>query len=160
MKPSKKITVLLALLGAAALFLSCGKKDMGGAVKNGKLGLSFTSHSSGSTASSSLPLVMKGKIDNYDRLDEKEKKKLRLYLMEQSSTEKIWHIEPEVSVDSKGEWSGITWLGNQRTGNGETYTVCILALEERLKLRNGNHPVDRKPAFIGETCISIKRQDK
>jgi outer membrane protein assembly factor BamB len=160
MKQSKKFTVLLALLGAASLILSCGKKDTGGTAKSGKPGLSFTSHSSGSTVSSSLPLVMKGKIDNYDRLDEKMKTKLHLYLMEQSSTEKIWHIEPEVSVDAKGEWSGKTWLGNPRTGNGETYNVCILALERKLKLRNGNHPVARKPAFIGETCISIKRQDK
>ena len=103
---------------------------------------------------------MKGTITNYDSLSAEQKKNTHLYLVEQSTMEKIWHIEPETTVDAHGNWSGLTWLGKWREKNDDNFHVCIVALDKKLKLNNGNHPVKEKPMGMAETCIDMTRDMK
>lgn len=156
----------IAFLMFLILTTGCSKdKDENEVVKESSsvndIVLKFTSHNAGNVVSRPLPLKMTGKIENYSDLDDEVKKNgLNIYLIEQSTKERIWHIEPRGKVDNDGNWKAITWLGNYRQGNRNTFNVCVFASKNRLKLRNGNHPVKVKPDNIGEECIKLVRKDK
>ncbi len=157
----KKASVLICLLVSISLVVSCSKK--GGETSSpqkGDISLTFTSHKSGDVVQKPLPVTMKGTVKNYDSLSAEQKKNMHLYLVEQSTMEKIWHIEPEATVDAQGNWTGKTWLGKWREKNDDNFHVCIVALDKKLKLRNGNHPVDKKPSGLAETCIDMTRDMK
>lgn len=130
-----------------------GEKESG--KSSGKVELSITSHSSGQKVNRPLPLKMKGRIKNFSDLRRED---LYIYIIEQSTKEKIWHIEPRAGIDSKGNWHAITWLGNPRLGKWSRYNVCVFASPVKLKLNDGDHPVREKPGNNGEFCIQLKRR--
>jgi hypothetical protein len=127
----------------------CGDKS------GGDVELSITSHKSGQRVYRPLPLKMRGRIKNFS---DHKKEDLHIYLIEQSTRERIWHIEPRARIDNKGNWSAVTWLGNPRVGKYSTYNVCVFASPVRLKLNDGDHPVKEKPEHNGEFCIKLKRR--
>jgi|GEM_PF-1550894 len=150
---AKNSVLFLSVIFITVMTAACGKKST--AVQ-----FNFTSHKDGSVVSRSLPLKMSGTVVNYDKLDAKLKNNLHVYLIEQSTKEKIWHIEPEGTLDSKGIWRAITWLGNPRQGNHNIFNVCVFATDEILELNDGDHPVKEKPDFLGEACITVRRVDR
>lgn len=159
-------TCTVRILSALFLFIfiltgpACKNKEQVTAPQGKKIELTIESHKPGNTVRRPLPLVMHGRIKNYAELTGTGSNKgLFVYLIEQSTREKIWHIEPQVVIDDKGNWKGVTWLGNKITGNRSKYNVCVFASEKELKLKNGNHPVKDKPAATGESCLEINRKD-
>jgi hypothetical protein len=141
------ITIIMLLL---SIQFGCGGKS------SGDVELTITSHQSGQRVYRPLPVKMRGSVKNFSDL---KKEDLHIYLIEQSTKEKIWHIEPEARIDSKGNWSAVTWLGNPRVGKYSMYNVCVFASPKRLKLNDGNHPIKEKPEHNGEFCIKLKRRD-
>ena len=133
---------------------ACSKK----ASQKGEMALTISSHKTGDKVVNFMPLTMKGSIKGYESMPADKKKNLHLYLVEQSTQERIWHIEPEAKIDAKGDWSAVTWLGKRHEKNDNNFHVCAVALDKHLKLKNGNHPVKEKPAGMGETCIDLERQ--
>ncbi|MCU0848607.1 MAG: hypothetical protein MUD12_12035 [Spirochaetes bacterium] len=148
-----KLITISALALVLALFPACKKEG----TSTGEIGISITSHKSGDSVARPIPMKISGSIEGYEKLSEEKKSGINIYLVEQSKTEKIWHVEPKAAISGNGTWTGVTWLGNARQGRREMFTVCAFATMEDLKLKNGNHPVDQKPASIGETCIELKR---
>ena len=151
----KKTIPALLFSGILAL-TACGNLDKG---KKG-FTLTFTSHKAGETVDTSLPLRMKGKVEGYKSLSDEQRKNLHLYLVEQSTPERRWHIEPAAVISPDGDWTAVTWLGNRHQGNGSTFHVCLVALDKALKLRNGDHPVKEKPKGMAEVCIDLVRRDR
>jgi len=153
MKIIKKTSaIIIASMALIFIMAGCSKKEE-------LVNFSFTSHKDGQRVSSHHPRTIRGTITNFNELPDDVRNNLNIYLIEQSTRESIWHIEPRGSVDKDGNWRAITWLGNRRQGNRNTFNVCVFASEERLKLNDGDHPVDEKPDNIGEACIQIKRVD-
>lgn len=153
-KMLKKTGTFITIIILVVLVQSrCGKKKSG-EKSSGDVQLSISSHKSGQKARSPLPLKMRGRIKNFSDL---KKEDLYIYLVEQSTKERIWHIEPRARIDKKGNWSALTWLGNPRVGKYSRYTVCVFASPVKLKLNNGNHPVKEKPEHNGEFCITLNR---
>ncbi|MFC1670229.1 hypothetical protein ACFL20_07520 [Spirochaetota bacterium] len=156
MKLIKKIGIILFIFASSIMLVSlsgCKK----GQKATGKVKLKFTSIKHENTVSRPLPILVKGEITNYDNL---KGKGIHIYLIEQSLKEgKKWHIEPKCKLTGDGKWQGPTWLGNKKQGNKSTFNLCVFASSKVIKLRNGNHPVWKKPANIGENCIKVKRVD-
>jgi len=146
-------------LSCLLIFASCAKGEQG-PVQDKKIQLTFESHKTGDTVKRPLPVIMHGRISSMKELQEPGKAAgLFVYLIEQGTREKIWHIEPMAVIDDKGTWKGLTWLGNRITGNRSRYNVCVFASRKELKLNDGNHPVKEKPENTGEACIELIRKD-
>jgi len=131
-----------------------------GCSKDEPVTLTITSPRKGAVLSRPLPLKVKGRITNFEKLPAEQQQNLHIYLIEQGSGEDIWHIEPAVRVSQKGTWRGLTWLGNRKQGNRKSFTLCAFSSPQKLDLNNGNHPVKEKPENNGEVCISVKRRDR
>ncbi len=148
-----KSSIIIFSFSLIVFIIACGNKKN----KNNTIAFSFINITENQKVSRPLPLVVKGKITNYDSLPKDVKSKLYVYLIEQSTKERIWHIEPKVSVDDQGNFRGLTWLGNSWQGKWSTFNICVFAVNSPLKLNNGDHPVKVKPMHMGEKCIQIKR---
>jgi len=143
-----KFLKFISIIAATIIIISshaCSKKS-------DFIKFKITSHKTGEIVSRPLPLTIRGKILNYNK-----KESLYIYIAEQSTREKIWHIEPRARVNSKGRWRALTWLGNRKQGKRNLFRVCVFALDSPLELNNGDHPVKEKPDSIGELCIKLKR---
>lgn len=152
----RKATIPFCLILILIVAVSCSKKSS----QKGEMELTITSHKTGEKAVNPMPLAMKGKVEGYNSLSAEKKKNLHLYLVEQSTQERIWHIEPEAKLDEKGNWTAVTWLGKRHEKDDNKFHVCLVALDKRLKLKNGNHPVKEKPKGMAETCIDLEREMK
>ncbi len=154
---NKTPALLFLIFTLPVLILSCSGEKKNELKETGNIEFTFLNVKQGDTLSNPLPVKIKGKIKNFTDIENRDK--LRLYLVEQSTREKIWHIEPRGKISKEGEWSALTWLGSKRHGNKNTFNLCVFVTEEELRLNNGDHPVKKRPDSVASKCIQLKRRD-
>jgi hypothetical protein len=101
---------------------------------------------------------VRGKISNYEKLSDKYKNQMWLYLMVRDEYEDNWLLQKRATVNDTGDFEGIVHLGSLESGDGHRYSIAAFVTYFKIN-RDVNSVIPILPFNKGKDIISVSRKD-